>query len=100
MDTVILHLSAGFFSGPLEGRVGQFEETVLELNRSLPASKAVVVALDESYRFENHDACARRLRRAGIVTFTSLRKACRALDRFARYNEFLEGVSLAKTSST
>jgi acyl-CoA synthetase (NDP forming) len=90
MDTVILHLSAGFFSGPLEGRVEQFEETVLELNRSLPASKAVVVALDESYRFDDTDSCARRLRKSGIVTFTSLRKACRALHRFASYNRFLE----------
>jgi acyl-CoA synthetase (NDP forming) len=90
MDTVILHMSAGFFSGPLEGRVEQFEETVLELNRSLPASKAVVVALDDAYRFDNTDSCARRLRKAGIVTFTSLRKACRALHRFASYNKFLE----------
>jgi hypothetical protein len=83
-------MSAGFFSGPLEGRVEQFEETVLELNRSLPASKAVVVALDDAYRFDNTDSCARRLRKAGIVTFTSLRKACRALHRFASYNKFLE----------
>jgi acyl-CoA synthetase (NDP forming) len=100
LDTVILHLSAPFFSEPLAGSVEEFEETVLELNRSIPTSKAVVVALDESYRFDDTDLYARRLRKTGIVTFTSLRKACRALRRFARYNGFLEEVALAKTSST
>jgi acyl-CoA synthetase (NDP forming) len=100
IDTVILHLSAAFFSEPSLGTVEQFEETVLELNRSIPPSKAVVVALDASYPFKDTDAYARRLRKTGIVTFTSLRKACRALRRFAHYNEFLEEVSLAKTSSS
>lgn len=100
IGTVILHLSSRFFSDPEAGSVEEFEETVLELNRSIPSSKAVVVALDESYRFEDTDAYARRLRKTGIVTFTSLRKACRALRRFAGYNGFLEEVSRAKPPST
>jgi hypothetical protein len=48
-----------------------------------------VVALDHAYRYEGTEKSARELRQAGMLTYISMRSACRALRRVSDYVEFL-----------
>jgi len=89
IDAIIVHLGAEFFLGPLGGARAEFEKAILESDQKNPGGVNVVVAVSDEYRDDNTEKFARELRQSGITAYGSLRRACRALRRFATYNEFV-----------
>jgi acyl-CoA synthetase (NDP forming) len=89
IDVVVLHMSAGFFNGPFEGAMNEFQQLIADMSQRGRGGKPVVIAMDTSYRFEGTEGCAREFRQAGLVVYGSLRRACRALRRVAAYKAFL-----------
>lgn len=87
IDIVILHLGAEFFAGPVVGVMAEFQKrvSIQDKNRIKP----VVVALSDEGQVRETEKYARSLREIGIPAYNSLRRACRALNRFANYHRFL-----------
>ena len=88
IDIIIIHMGAEFLAWPLAGAIPEFKKCILDMNQK-EGGKTTVVAMCEEYRHEHTEKYARELRNSGIVAFGSLRRACRALNRFAGYHEFI-----------
>jgi acyl-CoA synthetase (NDP forming) len=86
IDVSILHIPPDLFTFV---SVADFEKVILDQRHPGSGGKAIVVAFDEAHPSENAQKYAQELRQAGITTYGSLRRACRALRRFAGYHEFL-----------
>jgi acyl-CoA synthetase (NDP forming) len=89
IDIIMLHLGAEFFAGPMVNVMAELQKRI-SISRPLkPVFKPVVVALSEEGQVHDTEKYAQQLREAGITTYNSLRRACRALNRFASYHEFV-----------
>ncbi|MFC1848512.1 CoA-binding protein, partial [Chloroflexota bacterium] len=94
IDIVILHVSAEFFPQVWGQRMVEFTECLLDISQRDPGGKPIVVAVTDESKVEAPDKYVRELVRAGIPSFTSLRRACRALSRCADYHRFVAEVGL------
>jgi len=90
IDTVILHLSANWRKSFSDEAMVEFKECVSDFNRHNAAGKPVVVAVQDQGKAEEAEKLARDLREVDITVYGSLRRACRALRRFANYHKFVE----------
>jgi acyl-CoA synthetase (NDP forming) len=95
IDLIILHVPSGAFTKWPANWANEFKECVLHFNRENRAGKPVVIALHDDMHIGDDERLAQELRRCGITAYGSLRNACRALNRFARYHE-----SMAEASCT
>ena len=95
IDIIILHVPSSAFTKWPANWANEFKECVLHFNRENRAGKPVVIALHDDMHIGDDERLAQELRRYGITAYGSLRNACRALNRFARYHE-----SMAEASCT
>ncbi|MBM3156389.1 MAG: hypothetical protein FJ004_03800 [Chloroflexi bacterium] len=89
IDIVILHLGAEFFLGPTQDVIEELHKYILSAPAFKSHAKPVVVALSEEGHVKDTDSYAQSLRKKGIPAYNSLRRACRAINRFANYYEFI-----------
>jgi len=94
IDFIIMHMTDNFFD-IWEAR-GVSTELTSRVEQCLPgfadsswSGKPVVVALQNLDRYRNATGFAGRVNDTGMIIYGSLRSACRALNRFARYHEFI-----------
>ena len=87
IDIIILHVPSGAFTVWPAKWANEFKECVLNFNRKNLAGKPVVIALHDDMHIGDDERLAQELRRYGITVYSSLRMACRALNRFARYHK-------------
>jgi acyl-CoA synthetase (NDP forming) len=94
IDFIIIHMTDDFFDFwekrgvPTEVR-SRVEECLSGFADSRWSGKPVVVAMQNLDRYRNATSFAEHLKDAGITVYGSLDRACRALNRFARYHEFI-----------
>lgn len=88
IDLVILRLSPEFLAGAI-GAVSEFVDCVLGFARENAGGKQIVVAMAEEGMVGGAEKYADDLREAGITVYGSLRRACRALNKFSRYHRFV-----------
>jgi acyl-CoA synthetase (NDP forming) len=89
IDIVMLHLGAEFFAGPVVNAVTELRKHISSSTHLRTPFKPVIVALSEEGQVHDTEKYAQQLREAGITAFNSLRRACRALNRFADYHRFV-----------
>jgi acyl-CoA synthetase (NDP forming) len=87
IDIIILHVPSGAFTVWPANWAKEFKECILHFNRENRAGKPVVVALHDDMHIGDDEKRAQELRQCGITAYSSLRMACRALNRFARYHK-------------
>jgi len=87
IDIIILHVPSTAFTKWPAKWAKEFKECVLCFNRENRAGKPVVIALQDDMHVGDEEKSVQELRRYGITAYCSLRNACRALNRFARYHE-------------
>jgi acyl-CoA synthetase (NDP forming) len=86
IDVILLNLPSRLFYGRFEGLLDAFAKVVDNFREGRPEVKPVVVALSEGARLGMTEKAARGLRKAGIMAFSSLAGASRALRVFAGYH--------------
>ena len=94
IDFIIIHMTDNFFelleargvSAELTSRVEQYMSRFADSNWS---GKPVVLAMQNLERYRNATGFAGHMKDTGVIIYGSLRRACHALNRFARYHEFL-----------
>jgi len=89
IDTIILNMNPDMLIGLLALARADFERILLESYQEKSGGLNVVVAVSEEYRGSDIEKYALELRQSGIAAYGSLRRACRALRRFAAYHEFV-----------
>ncbi|MEE8374106.1 MAG: hypothetical protein V3R87_10340, partial [Dehalococcoidia bacterium] len=87
IDLVILRLSPEFLAGAIG--VSEFVDCVLGFARENAGGKQIVVAMAEEGMVGGAEKYADDLREAGITVYGSLRRACRALNKFSLYHRFV-----------
>jgi acyl-CoA synthetase (NDP forming) len=87
VDVILLHLGADFFSGMIHDVLT--DERIMSFVRDKPRGTQLAVAVSNEGHVRDSEKPARYLREAGIMAFSSLESACRALRRFADYHQFL-----------
>ncbi|MCJ7523152.1 MAG: CoA-binding protein [Dehalococcoidia bacterium] len=87
INVILLHLGADFFLGPMSKVFT--DESILSFIRGNHWDVQVAVAVAAEGHVLNSEKYARELREAGIMAYSSLRSACRALHKFAGYHELL-----------
>ncbi len=90
IDVILMNIPSRIFSGVVGDRLGPFVRMVTEFTEKHAEAKPIVVALSEGARLGMTESGVRGLRKGGVVAFSSLPKACRALRRFAGYHEAME----------
>jgi acyl-CoA synthetase (NDP forming) len=85
IDVILMNIPARIFSGTRGDILRMFLEMVRDFTRNHADAKPIVVALSEGARLGMTESGVRGLREGGIVAFSSLPKACRALRRFSGY---------------
>jgi hypothetical protein len=93
VQIVILHMGADYAKWLSEQALAEFKAFIVDYNRSSPAGKPVVVAVQEQERPAESAAFVQDLRQSGIITYSSLRRAARALRRFSSYHKSLDSRS-------
>jgi acyl-CoA synthetase (NDP forming) len=93
VDVIVLHVIAGLFSERGGMTVSEFKKVISETAQKGRGRKSIVVTLDDAYRFEGTEKCARELRQAGVLAYVSMRSTCRALRRVANYREVVSETS-------
>ena len=94
IDFIIIHMTDDFFD-IWEERMGsteftsRVEESISRFADSRWSGKPVVVAMQNLERYRNATGFAEHMKDTGVIIYGSLRSACRALNRFARYHEFI-----------
>ena len=94
IDCIIIHMTDNFFD-IWDARVGsseltsRVEECISGFADSSLSGKPVVVAMQNLDRYRNATGFAGHMKDTGIIIYGSLGRACRALNRFARYHEFI-----------
>jgi acyl-CoA synthetase (NDP forming) len=86
IDVILMNIPSRIFSGVLGDILGLFVKMVRGFTKKHPDAKPIVVALSEGARLGMTESGVRGLRKGGLVAFSSLPKACRALRRFAGYH--------------
>jgi acyl-CoA synthetase (NDP forming) len=89
IDIIILHLGAEFFLGPTHGVIEELQKYITGSPSLESHAKPMVIALSEEGHVKDTDSYAQQLRKLGIPAYNSLRRACRAINRFANYHEFV-----------
>ena len=92
IDMVILHLGAEFFLGPTLNAMAEVQKHVSNSAEHNPGIKPFMIALSSEGQVHDAEKYAHQLREIGVPAYSSLRAACRALNRFANYYEFLDEV--------
>jgi acyl-CoA synthetase (NDP forming) len=92
IDMVILHLGAEFFLGPTLDEMSELQKHILSSAEHNHRRKPLVVALSNEGQVHDTENHAKQLRDSGVPAYSSLRTACRALNRFAEYYKFLDGI--------
>lgn len=87
VDFIILHLGAEFFAGPMLSVLT--DERIMSFIRDNPRGTQVVVAVSNEGHARDSEKPARDLREAGIMAFSSLESACKALRGFTGYHRFI-----------
>jgi len=96
IDIILLHLGM-VFSQVLEPQnLARLLKCITDFNRQGPSGKPLVVAINDQGLLSEAEKTVRSFREAGITTYGSLPRACRALSRFARYHKFV-GQTVAST---
>jgi acyl-CoA synthetase (NDP forming) len=93
VQIVILHMGADYAKWLSEQALAEFKAFIVDYNRSSPAGKPIVVAVQEQERPAESAEFVQDLRQSGIITYSSLRRAGRALRRFSSYHESLNSRS-------
>lgn len=90
IDMVILHLGvgAGFISMTLNV-IAELKRHISSSAEQNPGLKPFVVALSNEGQVHDAEKYAQQLEEIGVLAYSSLRTACRALNRFANYYKFL-----------
>jgi acyl-CoA synthetase (NDP forming) len=93
IDMVILHLGVGaaFISMALNV-IAELKKHISSSAEQNPSLKPFVVALSNEGQVHDAEKYAQQLKEIGVPTYTSLRTACRALNRFANYYKFLDEI--------
>jgi acyl-CoA synthetase (NDP forming) len=89
IDMVMLHLGAEFIAGPAATVLTELHKRISSSANPMSRRKPVIVALSEEGQVYDTETYARQLREAGITAYNSLRRACRAVNRFADYHRFV-----------
>ena len=89
IDMVILHLGAEFFLGPTLNAMAEVQKYVSNSAEHNPGIKPFMIALSSEGQVHDAEKYAQQLREIGVPAYSSLREACRALNRFANYYKFL-----------
>ncbi|MFC1944654.1 CoA-binding protein [Chloroflexota bacterium] len=92
-DIMILHLPVGLLAHLLEKRSQVFHDflqCISRLSQQTYERKPLVVSLIDPGNSGETKKFVTILREASITVYDSLRDACRALNRCARYHEFME----------
>jgi acyl-CoA synthetase (NDP forming) len=94
IDFIIIHLSDNFFDlweahGVSTEFMSRVEECMSRFADSSWSGKPVVLAMQNLDRYRNATGFAGHMKDTGIIIYGSLGRACRALNRFARYHEFI-----------
>jgi acyl-CoA synthetase (NDP forming) len=92
IDMVILHLGAEFFLGPTLNAMAEVQKHISSSAELQTKFKPVVVALSNEGQVRDTENYARQLREFGVPAYSSLRTACRDLNRFANYYRFLDEI--------
>jgi acyl-CoA synthetase (NDP forming) len=93
VQVVILHMGADYAKWLSQQALAEFKSFIVEYNRSSPAGKPVIVAIQEQEKAAESAEFVRDLRQSGITTYSSLRRAARALRRFSSYHKYLDSRS-------
>jgi acyl-CoA synthetase (NDP forming) len=94
IDFIIIHMTDDFFDlwearGVSTELTSRVEECISGFADSGWSGKPVVVAMQNLDRYRNVTRFDEHMKDTGIIIYGSLGKACRALNRFARYHEFI-----------
>ncbi|MFC1919711.1 acetate--CoA ligase family protein [Chloroflexota bacterium] len=92
VHVIILNLNVGLFGITPPKLMRQVRKCICDFARETPGGKPIVAAIPHqgtgvAWEF------AQKLIKEGIPSYRSLRRACRALNRFTRYNEYVSQVS-------
>ncbi len=87
IDIIVLHVSAEFFPRILGHRIAELGECISNVTQK--GGKPIVLAVTDEGKTDAPEKYVGELVAAGMTAYTSLRRACRALRRFASYHEFL-----------
>ena len=98
IDIVMLHLGAEFFLGPTTNAMSELQKRILSSAQGKHPIKPLVVVLSEEGQVRDTEKYAQQLREVGITAYNSLRRACRALNRFANYHRFVAESSTQASS--
>jgi acyl-CoA synthetase (NDP forming) len=93
IDFVMFHLGAEFFLGPTRGVIEELHAHISNTPSLKSRAKPVIIALSDEGHVKDTESFAQPLRKRGIPTFNSLRQACRALNRFASYHQFVKSAA-------
>jgi len=85
IDVILLNVPSRLFSGPLEALLGEFLKVVRRFREDRADAKPIIVAVSDGARLGLTEDAVRGLRNAGVVAFSPLASACRALRRVAGY---------------
>ncbi|MCX5999522.1 MAG: CoA-binding protein [Chloroflexi bacterium] len=90
IDIIVLHMGAGFAKWFGPELMAKLRKCIVDFGRDNAWGKQVVVAAAQHEASPGDtDEFVRDLRGSGIITYSSLRAACRSLRRFADYHRFL-----------
>jgi acyl-CoA synthetase (NDP forming) len=92
IDILLLHLGASFAKWFSPQAIAELKACIVSFNRDSPTGKPAVVAIQEQEKPADAAEFISDLRQAGITTYNSLRRACRALHRFTSYHRFVEEI--------
>jgi len=88
IDIIILHVGAEYFPDIWGSRMDEFSECISSASRKDQGAKPIILAVTNESGRSAPEKYVRELVKKGIPAYTSLERACRALNRFASYNEF------------
>jgi acyl-CoA synthetase (NDP forming) len=93
VQVVILHMGADYAKWLSPQALVEFKAFIVDYNRSSPAGKPVIVAVQEQEKAAESAEFVQDVRQSGITTYSSLRRAARALRRFSSYHRSLSSRS-------
>ncbi len=89
VDVVLLHLGSGYGKWLPEPELAKFKTFVRDFSENNRSGKPVLMALHHDGLEDLREPFAQELRDAGIMAFSSLEKACRAVKRVSAYHRFV-----------
>ena len=89
IDIIILSVPAEFLAGGWGDFFPGFKKTLSQFMQSYQGGKPVVVAVEPDGYLCDAERYTYELRKAGIVVYSSLRRACRVLKRLSGYYRFI-----------